>query len=193
MSNGNMKYRFGDKIRSIREKKKMTMKEVAEKAEVTESLISQIERNKVSPAMDTLMAIVDALDIDLEYLFSDLKKERDVHLVRSSERTRHLYDKVVYEKLAYIKSGDKGHGLEAYYLEVVPGGEKGDREYGHVGKELGVVIEGKGEFVIGTKSYMLEEGDSISFSSAVPHVLRNCSKKILKMFWVVTPPKGLTE
>ena len=193
MSNDTMKYRFGDKIRSIREKKGMTMKDVAARAEVTESLISQIERNKVSPAMDTLMAIVDALDIDLEYLFSDLKKKRDVHLVRINERTRHLFDKVVYEKLAHMKSGDDDHGLEAYYLEVMPGGERGDREYGHVGKELGVVIEGKGEFVIGTKSYMLEEGDSISFSSDVPHVLKNSSKKTLKMFWVVTPPKGLTD
>jgi transcriptional regulator with XRE-family HTH domain len=193
MSNGAMRYRFGEKIRSIREKKGMTMKDVGEKAGVTESLISQIERNKVSPAIDTLMAIVETLDIDLEYLFSDLKKERDVHLVKRGERTRHLYDKVVYEKLAHTKSGSQDHGLEAYYLEVMPGGEKGDREYGHVGKELGVVIEGKGEFTIGTKSYTLEEGDSISFSSDVPHVLKNSSKKILRAFWVLTPPKGLTE
>jgi transcriptional regulator with XRE-family HTH domain len=48
-------YKFGDKIRAIREKKKFTLKDIAEKINVTESLLSQIERNKVSPAIDTLL------------------------------------------------------------------------------------------------------------------------------------------
>jgi len=52
-----MKYTFGDKLRAVREKKKMTMKDVAEKAGVSESLISQIETNKVSPAIETLLTI----------------------------------------------------------------------------------------------------------------------------------------
>ncbi|MBW1912730.1 MAG: helix-turn-helix transcriptional regulator, partial [Deltaproteobacteria bacterium] len=54
-----MKYRFGDKLRRVREKRKVTMKEVALKAGVSESLISQIETNKVSPAIDTLLGIAD--------------------------------------------------------------------------------------------------------------------------------------
>ncbi|MGL4369440.1 MAG: helix-turn-helix domain-containing protein, partial [Spirochaetota bacterium] len=58
------KYRFGEKLREVRERKQMTMKEVAEAAGVTESLISQIERNKVSPAIDTLLSITEILDID---------------------------------------------------------------------------------------------------------------------------------
>ena len=40
-------------------------------AGVSESLVSQIERNRVSPAIDTLLALADALDIDLEYLFEE--------------------------------------------------------------------------------------------------------------------------
>ena len=50
------------------------MKEVAEKAGVSESLVSQIERNKISPAIDTLLKIIDVLEIDLEYIFSDYKR-----------------------------------------------------------------------------------------------------------------------
>ena len=55
-----MKYQFGEKLREVRERKKMTMRDVAEKAGVTESLISQIERNKVSPAIDTLFSIASS-------------------------------------------------------------------------------------------------------------------------------------
>ena len=61
-----MKYLFGHKLRTVRERKGYTLKDVASRAEVSESLISQIERNKVSPSIDTLLLIADILDIDYE-------------------------------------------------------------------------------------------------------------------------------
>ena len=68
--------RFGEKLRTVRERKGITLKQVAAKVNVSESLISQIERNRVSPSVDTLIAIADALDIDLDYLFKDFKKNK---------------------------------------------------------------------------------------------------------------------
>ena len=59
-----MKYKFGEKLRIVRERKGMTLKEVARQAGVSESLISQIERNRVSPSIDTLLQIADVLEID---------------------------------------------------------------------------------------------------------------------------------
>ncbi|MDR1863539.1 MAG: helix-turn-helix domain-containing protein, partial [Treponema sp.] len=82
-----MKYQFGGKIRAVRERRALTLREVAEKAGVSESLVSQIERDKVSPAIDTLMALADALDLDLDYLFSGLKRERPVKVTRRKERS----------------------------------------------------------------------------------------------------------
>jgi putative glutamine amidotransferase len=58
-----MHYNFGEKIRSVRERRSLTLREVAEIAGVSESLVSQIERNRVSPAIDTLLALADALGI----------------------------------------------------------------------------------------------------------------------------------
>ena len=43
MKKNNNNYFFGDKLRMIREKKKITLKEIATKIGVSESLISQIE------------------------------------------------------------------------------------------------------------------------------------------------------
>ena len=186
-----MKYRFGDKIRAVRERKQTTLREVAERAGVSESLVSQIERNRVSPAIDTLLALADALDIDLEYLFSDYKKERAVRIVRSGER--HLMSKpgVVYGQLAQLDLGPaRGVGIEAYQIDLDPGASTGNDEYGHAGAELGLVVEGEAELVIGTMKYRLKPGDSASFASDFPHRLINISEKILRVFWVVTPPKG---
>ena len=66
MSTKSTPFRFGEKLRTVRERKGYTLKVVAQAAGVSESLVSQIERNRVSPAIDTLLSLADALEIDLE-------------------------------------------------------------------------------------------------------------------------------
>jgi len=186
-----MKVPFGGKIREVRERKRMTIREVAEKAGVSESLISQIERNKISPAIDTLLKIIDILDIDPDYIFRDFKKDHDVNLVKANEKVRAVINGVVYEQLSHTFSSADDHAIEAYFLEIPPGGKSGNDEYGHIGKELGVIIQGKGECAVGKRVIILKKGDSISFSADVPHQLRNIGKGPLRAFWIMTPPKRL--
>ncbi len=185
-----MRYHFGEKIRAIRERRGQTLKDVAEQAGVSESLVSQIERNRVSPALDTLLALVDALDIDLEYLFSDFRKERPVRIVRRSARSSFSRPGVLYERLASIGSAGADQGIDAYIITVEKGRETGQTEYGHPGFELGVVIEGRAELTVGPQSYELQEGDSASFRADVPHLLRNIGEGALRALWIVTPPKA---
>jgi transcriptional regulator with XRE-family HTH domain len=188
MSNA-AKHRFGGKIRSVREKRGMTMKSLAEQIGVTESLISQIERDKVSPAIDTLLAITEALNIDVEYIFSDIKKTKPVQVIKKNARSRFETKGILYEQLSNCGT-ENDHGIESYYLEIDAGKEKGSGEYGHIGMEMGIIISGKCTLEYGAEVYTLESGDSVSFSSDIPHVLRNTSSGKLKAFWVVTPPKG---
>jgi len=189
MTHKQLRHKFGEKLRAVREKKRLTLKEVAQRAGVTESLISQIERNRVSPAIDTLMRIADILDMDLEYLFGDFKKTKAVNLVRHNERSRIVMQGITYEQLSRTAGANPEHSMEAYYLEIAPGGEKGSREYGHRGTELGIILEGRGEFTFGTETYQLLRGDSISYESDIPHLLRNRGKSRLRAIWITTPPK----
>ena len=184
-----IKYNFGDKLRIIREKKKLTLKEVGLKAGVSESLISQIERNKVSPAIDTLMMIANVLEIDLEYLFSDLKKTKNINLVKAENRNKIVLDKIVYQQLSKTIEENGLHSIEAYEMHIAVSGKSVSNEYGHKGKELGLIIQGKAEFSIGNEKYSLEKGDSISFDSSLPHKLENTGNEELVAFWVITPPK----
>lgn len=186
-----VRFRFGDKLRAIRERKGITLKDVAEMANVSESLVSQIERNKVSPSIDTLLTIADVLEIDLEYLFQDYKKKKMVHIVRADERKRLVHGAVSYHQLSTLPDVPEEHAIEAFFLEIDAGSEKGDRAYGHVGKELGVILEGEGELVYGTETHQLHQGDSISFPSNIPHILRNTGQGTLKAIWVITPPRNM--
>ncbi len=185
-----MRYRFGEKIREVRERSARTLKDVAAAAGVSESLVSQIERNKVSPALDTLLAIADALDLDLEYLFADYRKERSVRVVRKADRALSSRPGVAYERFARIGGeGDGRFGMEAYQITLAVGAETGNEAYGHPGFELGIVTEGRAELVVGSRSHFLEEGDSASFQADAPHRLRNAGEKPLRALWIVSPPK----
>lgn len=186
-----MKYKFGHKLRAVRERKGYTLKDVASRAGVSESLVSQIERNKVSPSIDTLLGIADILDIDYEYLFSDYRQKRKVSIIRKAERGTIHRDGVDIHQLSVNDELDNDFEIEAFLLEVESGGETGDREYGHTGMELGIVLEGQGQLIYGNETYKLSEGDSVYFPSDMPHLLKNCGDKKLRAIWVISPPRKL--
>jgi len=185
------KYQFGGKIRTVREQRSLTLKDVAEKAGVSESLVSQIERNRVSPAIDTLLALADALEIDFDYLFSDLKRERPVKIVRKDERPAYQIKRGIrYEHLAQVE--EQG-GIEAYIINIEAGAKTGNAEYGHQGWELGIVESGQMELTAGNNVYICRQGDSVSFRADTPHILSNPGKKTLRVFWVISPPKNIVN
>lgn len=182
-------FHFGEKLRVVRERKGYTLKYVAQRAGVSESLVSQIERNKVSPAIDTLLAIVNVLDVNLEFLFEEYRRSRPVKVVRFNERRKIKEGPVAYEELARPLHEDEEHSLESYLVEV-PVGERTHRgAYGHPGCELGYLIQGHAQLLYESNQYELFEGDSVSFSAAVPHTLVNIGDVPVKALWVVTPPQ----
>jgi len=182
-------YRFGEKIKKVREGQSITLKQLAEEMQVSVSLLSQIENNKVSPSIDTLLALADILDIDPEYLFRDFRKKRKVKIVREEERNRLDLGAVQYQRLTPSVPAEEEIALEMLELIIEPGGEKGSQDYGHPGREMGVILKGSGELLYGTETYVLKEGDSLTFSSAVPHRLINIGDIPLKAIWIITPPR----
>lgn len=180
---------LGEKLKKIRELKGLTLKQVAHQAGVSESLVSQIENARVSPSIDTLLSLADYLEIDLDYLFRDYKRRKKARVLRREDRSRLQRGGVSYEQLSVLDQDRELHAMEAVLLELAPGSEQGDSHFGHPGRELGIILEGEGELSYGTETYLLEEGDSVSFASDISHVLRNRGKSPLKAIWIITPPK----
>ena len=114
-------YHFGEKLRQAREHRGYTLKVVAQRAGVSESLVSQIERNHVSPAIDTLLSLADVLDINLEYLFEEYRKERPVHIIRSQARASVTEHEVLYEELARPDSSTADSTTECYIIKIPAG------------------------------------------------------------------------
>lgn len=182
-------YRFGEKLRMVRESKGYTLKVVASQAGVSESLVSQIERNRVSPAIDTLLAIAEVLDINPEFLFEEFRRSRPVKIVRANERRKIEEEFVVYEELAKPTGNDGAYSMESFIVTIPPGEHTHRGSYGHLGQELGFIIEGSASLKYEDTIYVLKAGDSISFSASVPHTLQNTEHTMLRALWVVNPPQ----
>lgn len=180
-------YHFGEKLRTARERKGFTLKVVASRAGVSESLISQIERNRVSPAIDTLLSLADVLDINLEFLFEEYRRKNPVHIIKKNERRSSTEEGVSYEEVVKPDSSDGQSTLEAYTITIPVGGKTHRGSYGHLGREMGLILQGSGELQYEKIVYHLDEGDSVTFSASAPHTLVNTGNTELKAMWVVTP------
>ncbi len=185
-------YHFGEKLRQVREHKGYTLKMVAQRAGVSESLVSQIERNHVSPAIDTLLALADVLDINLEFLFEEYRKVRPVTVIHAGERPTVREDEIIYEELANPKDPKGDVSFESYMLKIPANTHTHRGSYGHMGQEFGIILKGRAKLIYEDREYILEEGDSVSYSAAVPHTVENIGDCELNAIWVLSPAQRFT-
>ncbi|MFQ5841395.1 MAG: helix-turn-helix domain-containing protein, partial [Thermodesulfobacteriota bacterium] len=69
--------KIGERIRNLRQLSSLTQEELAERAELTKGFISQVERDKTSISLDSLVQILDALDENISDFFLDIQ-EKDI-------------------------------------------------------------------------------------------------------------------
>ncbi len=64
--------RIGTKLHELRRRRSLSVREVAKRSGVSHSAISLIERDRMSPSVDTLSAILEAMGSTLTGFFSGL-------------------------------------------------------------------------------------------------------------------------
>src|SRR3954447_12958084 len=81
---------LGQRIRSIRKAKQLSLRTVSADAGVSEGFLSQVERGKASPSVASLRRICQALGEPMGSLFTDNGGDngQDEALVRLAERRR---------------------------------------------------------------------------------------------------------
>lgn len=73
---------IGEKVKTIREKKKLSLRQLATIANINHAYLSRVENGKVNPSIETLSKIAKALNCDVADFFEkkievdeELKKE----------------------------------------------------------------------------------------------------------------------
>ncbi len=178
--------KLGEKIRSMRLEKHMTLRDLSRKSGCSLGFLSQVERDKVSPTISSLRKISDALDTNIISLFEEEKSINSI-VVRKAHRGKfeNKRSKVKYELLRPQFSDTT---IEALYMYLEPGAKSGAEPHTHDGEELVIVIKGRLKIEVGSKNYLLEVGDSAVYKSNIPHRWMNPWDKTTEVIWVNHPP-----
>jgi len=175
---------LGEKLKAIRMEKKMTLDEVAKKSHLTKSFISQIELNKTSPSISSLMKLASALKIRLTDLFKEDHLREDV-LVKK-ERRDSYYNKKTQLTIELLFTRSPDQKIEPIYMRFGPRGRTD--LITRTGQEFVYVIKGKVKLILDQKEYIAEEGDSLYFDSSIPHRWENYWSETVEGVWVGIPP-----
>jgi len=175
---------LGEKLRAIRAEKNLTLDEVAKKSSLTKSFISQIELNKTSPSITSLMKVASALEIRLTDLFREDNPLEDV-LVKKEKRNSY-YNNKTRLTIALLSTRFPDQKMEPIYFHLDPGGKTDIIK--NIGQEFVYVIKGKVKLIIDQKGYIAEEGDNLYFDSSIPHRWENPWSETVEGIWVCSPP-----
>jgi len=179
---------LGAKLRDLRRSRGLTIKDVAGASELTESFISQVERDSANPSVASVFRIAEALGVQIGDLFNSVGKPHG-RVVRRSKQSRLSFpgsastDALLSPNL---------HGkLQVTWAEMSPGGSSGDEAYSHPGDEECIVVtKGTLEVWVGDERYVLKAGDAITFESRMAHKWRNVGRGSMTAVWIQTPPSA---
>ncbi len=133
--------KIGKILKVYREKTGQNQGDIASKAGISISMLSQIERGLVSPSIDTLVGVCYALGLDPSDLFKRLSGDRPVRIHHQRERLRMEQGGICYEQLMTSVQG--AYQTEMFLLEVESGYKTTLSTVGHEGVEIGFVLEGQ--------------------------------------------------
>lgn len=182
---------IGERIREIRHEKGMTSKELAEKANVTQGYISQIERDIISPSMSVLSRISAALDAPLVALLAQQEQDT-VNVIKKNKRTKIKFADVnlEYDFLTpYGRDKSPAAQMEVVEYRLAPKSWGSNDVMLHPEcAECSFVLEGTLEYHVGNEIYTIHAGDCLYLPPAIPHQLYNPGDVGVRVLGVITPP-----
>ncbi len=175
---------IGPKIRQLRQQKKMSLQQLAERSDVSAAAIHKIERNTMVPTITTLMKLSSALNRSIAYLVSEEEDDdRGAVLIRAAARRPVCTSKEGLE-LAGI-SGPYGRFFMAGAAATVePGADSGPRAMEHLGEELIYVLSGSMVFDVDGAEYVVRRGDALHFRTDRSHRWWNPGSQPARAIWM---------
>ncbi|WP_026556231.1 helix-turn-helix domain-containing protein [Arthrobacter sp. 35W] len=178
----------GNKVRSMRKEKGMTLAMLSETTGLSQAIVSQIERGLANPSFTTLAQLAHGLDIPVGRFFSGQEETRSP-VVRKSERRnlKGITSKSVGEAVYELLTPGLNGALEAQWIVSPPGHDTSATPFRHSGEEFGIIISGRKDIYLDGECHSLEAGDSITFASDTPHWYKNSYEEVCVAIWVNAP------
>ena len=182
---------LGNRLSSLRKRKKMTLDDLSAKSGVSKSILSQIERDLSNPTVTTISRIAEALGEKLSDFFSKIEVGEE-NSIESSKETPSITSKDGLCALSILGAGETVNWLQWYILEMKPKGILNSGSHGPKTFENLTVIDGQIEVTCGESKEKLSKGDTFRFQSNREHTLKNISKQRAQILMVnyIDPVNG---
>ena len=165
----------GERIKKLRELKKLSLGDVAQRSGISEQILESIEADATAPPLGTLTKLARALEMKMGYLLTAGEPKPFV-ITRKDERkpvSRHAAEQQSKYGYSYLSlsPGMRDRNMEPFLVTLSPTSEEVPGSV-HEGEEFIYVLEGEMEVVIGEHREVLSPGDTIYYHSSIPHVVK---------------------
>lgn len=177
---------IGSQVKKLRTAKNMSLRQLSEKTNLSIGFLSQFERGLTTIAVDSLNDIAKVLSVDLSYFFQ-LPVDSVDDVIYSYEHTITLVesDKFLH---TYLSKNLHDKKMFPEIVSLIPENTPSTRSpFCHEGEEFLYVLEGILTLIIDNKKHRLHPGDSIHFSSSIPHNWYNTTNGMTKVLAVHLP------
>lgn len=176
----------GERLRAIRKLRRVTLRTVASRADLSESFLSQVERGRANASIASLKRIAAALGVNVADLFEPNGSPSRPRVLRRESRPTLTFGTLGRK---FMLTPRPLENLQVIVGELDAGGSTGDEPYTHGdSEELLVVLEGIVSLQLGTEVFELCTGDSIDYRSSTPHRLTNIGGEPAEVMWIISPP-----
>lgn len=175
---------IGRQLKLARQKRDMTLQQVAKRTGVSAGLISKIENLRTTPSLPVLLKIMQTLSIDLSELDLTSNITGNYLLMKRGEGTTEEREDSKNLEYTHLLSSNTAHDSIRVYIVKVAGGSH-RKPISTNANELVYVLDGKLSYMIRKENVPLEQGDLLFFDGSVPHGMSNEYKEsatLLKIY-----------
>jgi transcriptional regulator with XRE-family HTH domain len=175
---------LGARLRGLRKQRRLSQRELAKQAGVTDVTVSNIELGRVDPSVSSLKKILSVFSLSLSDFFGSTTEDRPRRVYR-----RHELLEIGQGPISFRQVGAdlRQRALQILHEKYPPGQDSGE-VISHDGQEGGVVVRGHIELTIGQEVHVLGPGDAYYFESNLPHRMRNVGTDECEIVSACTPP-----
>jgi mannose-6-phosphate isomerase-like protein (cupin superfamily) len=181
-------YQIGRKIRQLRLKRKRGLVDLGKSIDLSPSLLSQLENEKLVPTIPTLARIASIFDVGVDYFFKT--QAPSFQITRAEERMRfpENLDAGVPSYSFQVLAFSAINKTVASYLAEFPQRQEGVPHFhDHEGSEFLYVVSGQMEIVFEGEPHTLKDGDCVYFDARGPHSYQGLSDPPAKALVITAP------
>jgi transcriptional regulator with XRE-family HTH domain len=179
---------LAEEVKHLRKQRHLSLEQFAALSGVSRSMISKIERCEAVPSTTVLARIAEALGVTFSQLMAPAVEQEILLIPAASQPV--LRDEASGFTRRCISPVLPGRGIDWVRNALPPGGTTGEFVAHRRGVEEYIyVLGGRMKAVIGARTLMLSEGDSIYFQADVAHEFTNIGTSVCDYFLVIDSAK----